>query len=354
MKEKLIKAISVILALSLIMCLFASCGNNEAEYNKTHEVEMNTENPKDEEKYEVPDGVNPLTGKTDLTKEAQDTRPVAFMIANTPEAGVPWGLSTADFVIEGLISEEKMGMMWVYGDSTKIPDKIGPIAEADDHFAKLAKDMNAFYVYWGNESAEKTDNIDGVKYQSTYFFWDNSNSENYEYQRATSKKLIQSAISQLGYSKALESRDYAPYHVAVEGGKLPHTSSEFSGPCSAVTIDFTENLVYNFQYDKTNGVYNKFINEEAVVDEGGKANGYKNVIYIFVPIEFVNGKAQWKYGAEGRGSYVSNGIGQRIYWKIDSETKRLALYDFNYNPLIVNPGNVWLGVVPDGNTAVAV
>ena len=172
MNRKLIKATSIVVALSLILCLFASCNKEKANYDKTSEVIMNTEKPKVEEAYEIPDGANPLTGKLNLAESAQDTRPIAIMVADSPEVSPQWGILSPDLTVEGLIAEETMGMMWVYADHTKIPDQVGPIASANESFANLAADMNAIYVHWDGEYGEDVDSINGSQYQNTYFYWE--------------------------------------------------------------------------------------------------------------------------------------------------------------------------------------
>ena len=346
----MIKAVSAVLVISLLLCTFAACNTSETEnYEKEFDVELKKETTT-ELVYELPEDVNPLTGMANLSEGAKGKRPVAIMVADAPEARPQWGMMTPDLTVEGLIGEDKMGMMWVYGDYTKIPNQVGPIAPANDGFAELAQGMNALYIHWDGETGEDVDSIDGGMYQGTYFFNDSSKNQALEYQRATSKAYIESAISTIGFEMSFETAEYAPYQIAFEGGEFSRTYDDNSGLCGKITIDFLENLIYSFQYNKDSKCYQQYINNELVVDENGNPRGFDNVIYLFVKTETVNGEVKWVLDTEERGTYVSRAYGQRIMWKVDSETGALKLYDTDgETPLIINSGNVWLGIVPNGS-----
>ncbi len=348
----MIKAISVALVISLLLCTFVACNSTEIQdYEKDFDVEIKPETTTTEPVYELAEDVNPLTGIANLSEGAKGKRPVAIMVANTPEAGPQWGMMTPDLTIEGLIEENKMGMMWVYADYTKIPNQVGPIAPSDSSFADIAQDMNAIYVHWDGETSEDIDNIDGAKYNGTYFFHDSSKSLTTEYQRATSQSYIQSAISIIGYQMSHDLKDYAPYRVAVDGAKLPKT--EKKGKTQFLSLTFAENIVYNFLYNEEDKLYYNSINDVPLTDEKGNQKAYRNVVYLFVETEVVDGKVKWNFGKEGvyqeLGASITDGMGQQIFWKIDSETHQLKIYDAIKKPLELNPGNTWIGIVPIAN-----
>ncbi len=352
MKSKMMKAISVALVISLLLCTFVACNSTETQdYKKEFEVELTTETTTAEPVYELAEDVNPLTGLANLSEGAKGKRPVAMMIANTAEAGPQWGMMTPDLTIEGLVEENKMGMMWVYADYTKIPNQVGPIAPADESFADIAQDMNAIYVHWDGETSEDVDNIDGAKYNGTYFFLDNTKNQKLEYQKATSQSYIQSAISIIGYSMSFELKDYAPYRVAVNGATLPKTQKK--GKTQFLSLTFAENIVYNFLYNEEDKLYYNSINGVPVTDESGNQRAYRNVIYLIVEMEIEDGKVKWNFGKEGvyqeLGASITEGMGQQIFWMIDSETHQLKIYDAVKKPLELNPGNTWIGIVPIAN-----
>lgn len=375
MNKKTVKILSVLMALILLMCTFSACKGDESQYEKTGDVsttaspeEPTTEAPD----TVVPEDINPLTGLKGLSESSKGARPIAIMVENSPEARPQWGLSTPDLTIEGLAEGGVTRMMWVYADSEKIPDKVGPVRSARHDFVELAAGMNAIYAHWGGsdgtnlkkymayQAIEKfgVNNIDALKYEGSYFFRDTTRSVSLEHRGITTQKAIKNAISKLGFSTVQTDKDWTPYQIAVEGGKIPWGNKDNTGSCTEVSLTFSNAYKYTFKYDAETKCYYKYMNNKVVTDGNtGDAVGYKNVIYIYVPIESMNtakGHVEWRLDAENierEGAYVSEGIGQYIKWTFDKETGKLKLIDFNGNPLITNPGQVWLGIIPINNRA---
>ena len=68
-----------------------------------------------------------------------------------------------------------------------------------------------------------------------------------------------------------------------------------------------------------------------------------------------DGKVEWVFDNEKSlhekwgGASISDGVGQQIYWRIDSETRQLKIYNADKKPLELNPGNTLIAIVPDAN-----
>ena len=341
MKSNLIKAISVALVISLLLCTFVACNSKEktVDYEKEFEVEVTQAPTTTEAPYDLAENINPLTGLENLAESAKDKRPVAIMVEDTPTK-VPAGIMTPDLTIVSLVEENKVGTMWVYADSTKIPNEIGPLAPSHEGFAGLAQDMNAIYVHWDGETIEGVDNIDMSQY----------NGKGSSDDTKTSQAHIESAISIIGHSMAYEVKDYAPYRVGVKGETIPQAGDGSGAP--SVKATFTKDIYYTFTYNEKDSVYYQYVNGQPIVDANGVQVAYTNVIYLYVNMKFDdNGKAVWNYGKAdilNEAAYISNGYGQNICWCYDSETERLVLMDQNGNRILkVNPGNVWIGIRPD-------
>ena len=104
MKRSLIKIISVLLAVSLMVCSFVGCNKEEPEApdNNTSTTAPAGESTTDVDSIEIPENVNPLTGVADLSDEAIGARPIAIMVENSPAARPQWGITTPDIVVEGV------------------------------------------------------------------------------------------------------------------------------------------------------------------------------------------------------------------------------------------------------------
>ena len=85
----------------------------------------------------------------------------------------------------------------------------------------------------------------------------------------------------------------------------------------------------------------------------GEKMAVENVIVLYVPVTTLDtkeGHKEWNFEvSNGEGFYVSNGVGQRIYWSKAGKDKPLKLKSFDGKELVINNGQVWMGIVPDGN-----
>lgn len=371
MNERIVKIISILMVLTLMLCTFAGCGGNKDTFEQDPNFVEKTTEPTTESTEKNPENMNPLTGRLDLTESAQGARPIAIMVENQPVARPQWGITSPDLIIEGLAEGGITRMMWVYADANKIPNKVGPVRSARHDFVELAAGMNAIYAHWGGSDGKTlgkymayqafdkydVDNIDGTKYENTYFFRDTTRNVSLEHRGYTTKSAIQKAIKNLGYSTKQTVEDWVPYQVAVEGGKIPWNDSETdSGPCSSIKVTYSNSYVYTFKYNTKDKLYYSHINDKQVTDgNNNEPLAFKNAIFLYVPVESMNtekGHVDWKFDAkdiDNKGFYVVEGTGQRISWKFDEKTGALKLYDFNNAPLTVHSGKVYIGIVPISN-----
>ena len=230
MKRSLIRIISVLLAVSLMVCSFAGCNKEKIETPDESTTKSPTEeSTSDVGVIETPENVNPLTGIADLSNEAIGARPIAIMVENSPAARPQWGITTPDIVVEGVAEGGITRMMWIYADANKIPDKVGPVRSARHDFVELASGLNAIFVHWGASDGSKygltlgyqairnlgVNNIDGKKYEGSYFFRDTTRKTSIEHRGITTQSAIKNAISKLGYSTKATTSNWKPFDVAV-------------------------------------------------------------------------------------------------------------------------------------------
>ena len=372
MKNKMLRVFSVVLALTLLMLTFAGC-NNDPQYepdSTTSTTEAETESSTEA----LAKNLNPLTGRADLSDSAIGARPIAIMVENSPEARPQWGLSTPDIVIEGVVEGGITRMMWIYADAEDIPKKVGPTRSARHDYVEIAKGMNAIFVHWGGSNGNDfkskgnftlayqaisnlgVDNIDGMKYTGTYFFRDTTRSTSTEHRGCTSGANVIKAISKLGYSTKQTVEDWKPFNVSPEGGSIVWGDQSVTGSCSSITVTFSQGYVHTFKYDADSKKYVNYLNNKVMTDgNDGKQMAVENVIVMYTPVSTLNtGKGHKEWNMEitnGEGCYVSNGVGQKIYWKKDGKSGALKFYGINGQELTVNSGQTWIGVVPQENRA---
>lgn len=363
MNKRIIKVISIIMVLALTMLTFAACGDKD-EYEQsgntstTEPEESTTENT-------VAKNVNPLTGKADLSDSAIGGRPIAIMVENSPAARPQWGITTPDIVLEGVVEGGITRMMWIYADAEDIPKKLGPVRSARHDYVEIANGMNAIFVHWGGSNEKGftlayptiknlgVNNIDGMS-QGAYFFRDTTRSTSSEHRGCTGGDKIINAIAKLGYSTKQTKNDWTPFKVAVEGQPAVWGDTSITGNCSAISVTFSSGYVHTFKYDASKKKYTNYLNNKVMTDgNDGKQMAVENVIVMYAPVATLNtskGHREWNLElTRGEGFYVSNGVGQKIYWSKNGKSGALKFTSVNGQELNVSCGQTWIGVVPEAN-----
>ncbi len=363
MKKTVIKTVSIMLALVLSMLAFAGCGDKD-EYEQSGNItttepeESTTENTTDK-------NINPFTGRADLSDSAIGSRPIAVMIENSPDARPQWGITTPDIVLEGVVEGGITRMMWIYADAEDIPDKIGPVRSARHDYVEIAKGLNAIFVHWGGSDENgytlayptiknlSVNNIDGMS-QGSYFFRDTTRNTSSEHRGCTSGDRIIKAISKLGYKTEQTKDNWVPYKVTAEGQQAVWGDTSVTGSCKEITVTFSNGYVHTFKYNAETKKYSNYLNNKVMTDgNNGKEMAVENVIVMYTPVSTLNtGKGHKEWNMElsrGEGFYVSNGVGQKIYWSKDGKSGALKFTSVNGQALNVNSGQTWIGAVPEAN-----
>ncbi len=362
MKNKIVKIVSIIMALSLIMLTFAACNdepNYEPDGSSTTEP-TNTE-PTSEA---LPKNLNLLTGKEDLSDSAIGARPIAIMVENSPSARPQWGMSTPDVILEGMVEGGITRMMWIYADAEDIPEKVGPTRSARHDFVEIAAGLNAIYIHWGGSGRTDStlaygaikkydiDNIDGMTYSGTYFFRDTTRNVSSEHRGYTKGSSIIKAISKLGFETKAEDSNWLPFKVVTNGLRMPY--GDASGSCSSINITYSSSYKRSFKYDPETDTYDVYMNSTLCKDgTSGEKVSVSNVIIMYCPVSSLGdakGHQEWNMeNASGSAVFVSNGYGESITWKKAGKTEPLKFYGKDGQELTVNKGQSFIAVVPEAN-----
>ena len=364
MKRSFIRIVSVLLAVLLMVSSFVGCNKENQENPDDSTTKVSTEESTTDVN-EVSRNINPLTGVADLSEDAIGARPIAIMVENSPAARPQWGITTPDIVVEGVAEGGITRMMWIYADANKIPEKVGPIRSARHDFVELAKGLDAIFVHWGASDGSKVgltlgyqtirslgvNNIDGKKYEGSYFFRDTTRKTSIEHRGITTQAALRRAISDFGYSTTAKTNNWQPFNVIADSQSVASTNLE---NCSSISVTFSTGFTHTFRYDTIEKRYYNYLNNTVMTDgNNGKSMAVENVIVLYVPVTTLNtneGHKEWNWDiGSGEGYYVSNGVGQEITWSKAGKTAPLKIQDMNNQELVINPGQSWIGVVPAGN-----
>ena len=339
-----LKIISAILAIAIVLSVFAACG-------KTEEIEPQSTQAPVETTQATPTDINPLTGLSGLSESAQGKRPVAVVVENSPEARPQWGLCTPDVVIEGLAEGGITRMLWLYSDISAA-GKIGPTRSARHNFVEMAAGFDAIYVHFGGSfvaynlfSSDSTLNhIDGNKSESKYFQRDKSRKA--PHNAYTTGEQLAQAISDKGFRTDVDSSYATPFSFASEKRTL-------ANPCSSIQIKFSESYKHTFTYNTSDGLYYNNMNSKPMVDSDGNQMAVSNVIIIYSNVTLYPNDSklvEWNL-SEGKGVYVSNGTYEEITWKKGATHNQLKLYSADGSELKMNTGKTCMGFVPSSNSS---
>ncbi|MBR5203230.1 MAG: DUF3048 domain-containing protein [Clostridia bacterium] len=362
----------VIAVLALILVIFAIAANkDESNYEQTGEVTTTEPSGTPKDDYTLPQGVNTLTGKKDLSDSAIGGRPIAIMVENSPAARPQWGITTPDIVLEGVVEGGITRMMWIYADAEDIPEKVGPVRSARHDYVEIAKGMNAIFVHWGGSDAKNytskgkftlayetianlsVNNLDATKAAGAYFFRDNTRNTSSEHRGCTKGEMLINAISKFGYETKQTVENWEPFNVSQEGATNIWGDTSVTGDCKEISVTFSTGYVHTFKYDAETKKYTNYLNGKAMTDgNNNKEMAVENVIVMYTPVTTLNtgkGHQEWNMEVRGEGFYVSNGVGQKINWQKHGTTGALKFYSVNGQELMVSSGQTWIGVVPEAN-----
>ncbi|MDF2557738.1 MAG: hypothetical protein K0R71_1566 [Bacillales bacterium] len=287
----------------------------------------------------------PLSGIP--TNDNVDSRAVAIMVSNAPEARPQSGLNKADIVFEFYAESNITRFLAIY--QSQKPEKIGPVRSAREYFVRAAKVYNAFYVAHGySEPARKLlqssfiDNINGMAYDGVYFHRDNSRYA--PHNSYTSYGDVEKAASKLNKSLAGAPTAYKFYEekeiAAIQGNMANEVAVNYGGSDFNVT----------YKYDAVSKKYTRYVKGAQWTDkESGTPIEIENIFITemktTVPVPADKLK-MIDVQSGGLAYLIQNGKVTECTWENRDGAIRPML---NGEELKLVPGHTWINSIPTGN-----
>ena len=291
---------------------------------------------------------NPLTGQDDIVP-GSGTRPVAVMIENSAQARPQVGLDAADLLFEAETEGGITRMMAVFANSSRIPDKLGPVRSARTHFALLAQALDAVYAHFGQSTAAlaminrySIPHIDGLVYDGSTFIRDKGLAAS----RGSVHSVVTGGDKIAARMKAMniknDSSRKAPFLFGAKTG---------GGAGQQVQIFFSGAQTVSFRYDASSGLYTK--------SNGPLSNPTTHVTDQGVPLTFANVLLMYdeKYAENdttisfrlqsGSGLLISGGTSRSIRWTRSGS--QLAFTEADGSALQVAAGKSYIALLPKSN-----
>ncbi len=339
-KSRISKTLSLVLVLIFILGAFAGCGSEKEE-------EITTTTPPATETTKPQETIirNPLTGDAAYSKELVNNRPVFVVVENHPDARPQWGLTSSDIVWEMVAEGGITRMLLMFADSSRLPEKIGPIRSARHYFVDLAEGFDGIFVHFGfspyakNQIADHgVNNINGL--YDNYFFRDKSRGVASEHTAYTTNEEIAKAIENKGYRTEIKEDYKAPF-------KFNDEAKQFENPCSSIVVSYSSGYTYTYTYDKENNVYLSSLNGKNFVDSEGTQQNFENIILCYTTISSMgDSKGRVNFDlSSGKGIYVSNGSYTEITWEKGNSADMLKFYTTDGEELSLNVGRTYIGIL---------
>ena len=347
-KTRLMKALSLTFALTLIVTAFTGCGGKEEEPTTTEPTTVITTEPPVVYR-------NPLTGEAGYNEELLNNRPVMVVVENHSQARPQWGLTSSDIVFEMVAEGGITRMILMYADASRLPDKVGPVRSTRHYFLDLAEGYDAIFTHFGQSTYAKQqlashdiDNINGYV-DGSYFSRDKSRNVDSEHTAYTTKEWVTKAIADKEYRTTLKEGYTDAFSFNIDGNEVLK-----DGSCVTATVSFSSGYTYTLNYDKQENVYYSSLNGEPFMDSNGTQQNFENIVILYTDISAISGDTKNRVDfdlSEGEGRYISNGSYEDISWKKGDSTDMLKLYDSEGEELKLNVGRTYIAICDNSREA---
>lgn len=336
MNKRFKTAVAILMVLVISVSFFA-CSKKEEEPETTTEPTT---------VYIPP--TNPLTGK-EISESADGKRPVAIVVENHGDARPQFGIGSADIVCEGEVEGGISRMLWVYADTSAIPDEVGPLRSARPSFVEFSQFFDAVFIHWGGShskgdyvggyetiSAKNVENIDGMN-GGALFGRNKSRRVSSEHTGVMYAKELDGVIDGKGYRKQLDKDKI----VAFDFNSSATPAGEITA--NGVNVKFSSRTdTRKFTFNSDDSMYH--------TSDWDSDTSFENLILLKADSTYVttpykgSSTTYLNYSwTSGSGVYVSDGKASDITWSVTDG--KLSVKDSMGSTLSLNKGQSYIGFV---------
>ncbi len=369
-KAEMFRRAAALLLTALALTFLISCGGGKGTSREANTVA----DPGGLEKEERPEGqVEPgeevETGNGDTVPPGEDegenkdgekgspefvfpqkgVRPVAVMIDNEGTKCLPQGgLDMAQIIYEIVVEGDLTRLMPVYWGVE--PPMIGPVRSSRHYFLDYAMEHDAIYVHFGWSPMAENDikqlginNINGVGWGGEVFFDITKDTRNWQ-DSYTSWDRLAAFIKKARYRTSSDKEHVFSYNreeVPLKGGK----------EALKIDIRYSSAMNVSYTYDPERGLYMRYrMGKPHIERTTGEQLSAKNIIILAIGNSRIKGDKEGRQElyniGEGSGWYITGGKAIKIKWSKTSRASPTSYTDEEGKPIILNPGQTWIQIVP--------
>lgn len=324
----------------LSICLVFSCILGASCAKKEKKAEAKKEKA-DEKKPKTDTVYCPFCGEK-LSSDTKLTRPIAVMVENMKKVRPQCGLSEACVVVEALTEGGITRFMAVYAN--KDVGRIGPVRSARNHYAAIARGMNAIYVHCGGSKfamqAVKdwgVADIDQMYREDA--FWRTKGGAPHNLWTSTYK--VKSEAKVAGYNTDAKGYGFG-FKSEAKDKKRPGKQN--------IVIDFSRKIYkVEYQYRKKSNDYLRLNAGVVHTDKiSGKEIAPKNIVIVFAPTSGIRGGGEvLDVEITGKNKCLIFRDGKVVEgkWEKSDEKAPFYIYGKNMKKVRLNRGQTWIEIV---------
>ena len=296
-----------------------------------------------------------LTGEW-VSQEILNQRPLAIMIANTPDVCPQSSVGQAQIIYEVPVEGGITRLLAVFEDYNKI-EKIGSVRSCRYYYVYYASEFNALYAHYGQSAYAdtllknpKVNNISGM---------DSGTEGNIFYRTKDAKPPHNAFAKGSGILAFAQKKGYATtYDPSYKGHYLFASDTEPVNLLNGVVANKVETGFYishsYFEYHQDDQTYyrfqNKVAHKDALTNEQLK---FKNILVQFSSIGYMPDKKSLKIETlgSGVGKYITNGKAIDITWEKKEEFGVTHYYDLQKNEIKLNQGKTCVLIIDTNHQA---
>lgn len=332
--------------------------------------------------------VCPLNGSmfTELEKAAwSKRRPLAVMIENSVDARPQSGLSTADVVYEAVAEGGITRFMGLFYCDAALAGNItlAPVRSARIYFVNLVSEYDALYTHVGGAGNCDDPNVDS-RAKALCAIQKYNIKDLDEMGRAGDFKTCHRLANRLDHEVAYEhtmacfmdelykvgekwgwtnvddktgiawDKNFVSWKFLADGKKATGSpATNISYGFWETNPDFNSKFNVSWAYDAKSDSYARSNGGTASVDlNTGEPLKYKTVVVEFAKETFIDDvEKHMLYDVIGTGKAIvfENGVAINGTWSKATRTSRTVYYDSAGKQILLNPGPIWISIVPSGN-----
>jgi|SRR3989344_920206 len=281
-----------------------------------------------------------------VNESLAQSRPLAVMIENHPDARPQSGLSKADVVYEALAEGGITRFLAIF--QSREADQIGSVRSAREYFAQIADEWGALYAHVGgsNEAIAQIKkglykNLDDANEYYNGDFFPRRKDRSEPHHIFTSTEKLQELIAFHKYSNVA---NFQPWEFKDDSPIATSTVSKIS-------IDFSRpGYEAGWEYDPLSNSYKRLQYFEPHIDEASKQQiTAKTVIIQIVEVTPVPKDPLLQINIDlisgGRAIIFQDGIYFDGKWR--KESGRTRFYDLLGQEIKFNRGPIWVELLPE-------